>query len=101
MFFHMNPFAYGFGGVMMIFPMILWILLIVLIVKLFQDKNSSTSPKETNNKALDILKERFAKGREVMSNSPTEAKKEAISFYKSQIDGEVVGNVMQEERILW
>ena len=59
MFFHMNPFAYGFGGVMMIFPMIL---LIVLIVKLFQDKNSSTSPKETNNKALDILKERFAKG---------------------------------------
>jgi putative membrane protein len=58
----MNPFAYGFGGVMMIFPMILWILLIVLIVKLFQDKNSSTSPKETNNKALDILKERFAKG---------------------------------------
>jgi putative membrane protein len=46
----------------MIFPMILWILLIVLIVKLFQDKNSSTSPKETNNKALDILKERFAKG---------------------------------------
>ena len=62
MFFHMNPFAYGFGGVMRIFPMILWILLIVLIVKLFQDKNSSTSPKETNNKALDILKERFAKG---------------------------------------
>ena len=62
MFFHMNPFAYGFWGVMMIFPMILWILLIVLIVKLFQDKNSSTSPKETNNKALDILKERFAKG---------------------------------------
>ena len=47
---------------MMIFPMILWILLIVLVVKLFQDKNSSTSPKETNNKALDILKERFAKG---------------------------------------
>ena len=62
MLFHMSPFAYGFGGVMMIFPMILWILLIVLIVKLFQDKNSSTSPKETNNKALDILKERFAKG---------------------------------------
>ena len=62
MFFHMNPFAYGFGGVMMIFPMILWILLIVLIVKLLQDKYSSTSPKETNNKALDILKERFAKG---------------------------------------
>lgn len=62
MFFHMNPFGYGFGGVMMIFPMILWILLIVLIVKLFQDKNRVSSTKEDNDKALDILKERFAKG---------------------------------------
>lgn len=62
MFFHMNPFGYGFGGVMMIFPIILWVLLIVLIVKLFQDKNNVSPPKETSNKALDILKERFARG---------------------------------------
>ena len=60
MFFHMNPFICSFGGLMMIFPIVFWILLVVLIVKLFQEKKNN--PKEIGNKALNILKERFARG---------------------------------------
>lgn len=48
-----------FGGIMMLFFWILFIVFIVWIVKEVSGRNSSSN---SSSKALDILKERYAKG---------------------------------------
>lgn len=58
---------WGGGMIMMmvLFPIVFFILLVVLVVKLITPKETKSykeSKKETDDNALQILKERFAKG---------------------------------------
>ena len=51
--------GYGFGGIFMI---LWWILIIVGIVMLVKWLNKSSGTEDSTNKALEILKERYARG---------------------------------------
>ena len=71
--------GYGFGGGMMLFGVIFWILIIVGIVFLVkwlveQTRVGAAAPGET---ALDILKKRYAKG-EIDKKEFEEKKKDLI-----------------------
>lgn len=58
MWWHMGPFEfYGLG---MIFQGVFWIIVILLVVKLFEKRNKPLGIHK--NSALEILRERFAKG---------------------------------------
>ncbi|MFA6901764.1 MAG: SHOCT domain-containing protein [Gallionellaceae bacterium] len=51
--------GFGFGGLFMI---LWWALIIVGIVALVKWTNKSSDSRESGNKALDILRERYARG---------------------------------------
>lgn len=54
---------YGFGmGWMMIIPIILVLVIIYSIFKLFEHRRMPNKSEDNNNRAIEILKERFVKG---------------------------------------
>jgi putative membrane protein len=53
--------GFGFAGLGMFFTLLFWIALIWIIVSLFRQHNQAPTADSTN-RALDILKERYAKG---------------------------------------
>ncbi|MDO8575564.1 MAG: SHOCT domain-containing protein [bacterium] len=64
------------GGIMMIFFWILLVIFIVWVVKEISGKNSHTNS-ASNSRAIDILKERYAKGE--IDKQEFEAKKKDLS----------------------
>lgn len=72
-----NMMGYGGWGFGFFFMLLFWILIIVGLVALVRYLTNQGENKEKNNKALDVLKERYARGE--ISKKEFEQKKKDLS----------------------